>query len=283
MLAEDPTLTDTLRAAYVRHLLAFALVLDEIEHADKLAVVVRGQPDLERVILQQMSEALAAGKADRVYRTLARWLSNPLGFNGMYWVELTQRAALGYAEQLAKTKQIETLNAFLGHVRRNSGNIEIAPIIPRLIEIALPLAVEQRALAESIFVLAAGSLPASRWQRFLGIQPLLAQLPPSLSQFVAVLSGKEAPSPDLLVKVSGTFGDEWEPLLVIRLVEVALLTGRHELIERFGDRGAGAGGAVTVWQIQRSAAARGSRAASRKTRRCCAAKAPPRAACSKSC
>ena len=80
ILAEDPTINDTVRAAYVRHLLAFALVLDEIEHADKLAVVVRGQPDLESVILQQMSEALAAGKADRVYRTLARWLSNPMGF-----------------------------------------------------------------------------------------------------------------------------------------------------------------------------------------------------------
>ena len=230
VLAEDPTLTDALKAAYVRHLLAFALVLDEIEHADKLAVVVRGQPDLERVILQQMSEALAAGKADRVYRTLARWLSNPLGFNGMYWVELTQRAALGYAEQLAKAEQIEALNAFLGHARRNSGNVEIAPIIPRLIEIALPLAVENPVLAESVFVLAAGSLPGNRWQRFLGIKPLLAQLPPGLMQFVAVLSGQEAAQPDLLVKVAGTFGDEWQPLLVIRLVEAALLTGRHEVI-----------------------------------------------------
>ena len=230
VLAEDPTLTDALKAAYVRHLLAFALVLDEIEHADKLAVVVRGQPDLERVILQQMSEALVAGKADRVYRTLARWLSNPLGFNGMYWVELTQRAALGYAEQLAKAEQIEALNAFLGHARRNSGNVEIAPIIPRLIEIALPLAVENPVLAESVFVLAAGSLPGNRWQRFLGIKPLLAQLPPGLMQFVAVLSGQEAAQPDLLVKVAGTFGDEWQPLLVIRLVEAALLTGRHEVI-----------------------------------------------------
>ena len=63
ILAEDPTLTDTVRAAYVRHLLAFALVLDEIEHADKLAVVVRGQPDLESVILQQMSEALDRGQS----------------------------------------------------------------------------------------------------------------------------------------------------------------------------------------------------------------------------
>ena len=231
VLAEDPTLSDPLRASYVRHLLAFALVLDEIEHADKLAVVVRGQPDLERVILQQMSEALAAGKADRVYRTLARWLSNPMGFNGMYWVELTQRAALGYAEQLAKATQIETLNAFLRHVRRNSGNIETAPIIPRLIEIALPLAVQHQALAENVFVLAAGSLPANRWQRFIAIKPLLARLPPSLTVFLDLLTSKNPASPGLLAQVAGEFGDEWRSLLIIRLTEVALLSGRRDLID----------------------------------------------------
>ncbi|MEP7291018.1 MAG: hypothetical protein ABI835_04510 [Chloroflexota bacterium] len=231
VLAEDPTLSDSLRAAYVRHLLAFALVLDEIEHADKLAVVVRGQPDLERVILQQMSEALDAGKADRVYRTLARWLSNPLGFNGMYWVELTQRAALGYAEFLAKTEQIETLNAFLRHVRRNSSNIETAPIIPRLIEIALPLAVLSPPLAENVFVLAAGSLPAPRWQRFIALKPLLGRLPMSLTHLNSILTSKDPAPPDLLAQVAGEFGEEWEPLLIIRLTEVALLVGRRDLVD----------------------------------------------------
>jgi len=49
--------------------------------ADKLAVVVRGQPELERVILQQMSEALAVGKADRVYRTLYALALEPNGFS----------------------------------------------------------------------------------------------------------------------------------------------------------------------------------------------------------
>ncbi|MCC6802467.1 MAG: hypothetical protein IT319_06260 [Anaerolineae bacterium] len=231
VLAEDPTLPDTLRAAYVRHLLAFALVLDEIEHADKLAIVVRGQPDLESVILEQMNEALAAGKADRVYRTLARWLSNPLGFNGMYWVELTQRAAIAYSEALARGNQVETLNAFLKHVRRNSENVEIAPIIPHLIDIALPVAVRYQTLAENIFVLAAGSLPANRWQHFITLKPLLAQLPVSLSDLMDVLSGKDPAPPSLLAQVSGDFGDEWRPLLIIRLTEVTLLAGRRDLID----------------------------------------------------
>ena len=231
ILAEDPTINDTVRAAYVRHLLAFALVLDEIEHADKLAVVVRGQPDLESVILQQMSEALTAGKADRVYRTLARWLSNPMGFHGMYWVELTQRAALGYAESLAKANQIETLTAFLRHVRRNSNNIETSPIIPRLIEIALPLAVEHSSLAENVFVLAAGSLPANRWQRFIAIKSLLVRLPPSLSQLMMHLNGHDPAPAGLLAQVAGEFGEDWHSLLIIRLTEVALLVGRRDLVD----------------------------------------------------
>ncbi len=284
VLAEDPTLTDTLRAAYVRHLLAFALVLDEIEHADKLAVVVRGQPDLERVILQQMSEALAAGKADRVYRTLARWLSNPLGFNGMYWVELTQQAALGLRRAVGEDQADRHARRLLGaHApqQRQYRNRADHPAPDR-----------DRA--------AAGGRESARWRRvFLcwrrgrcrriagsvssASSRCWRSLPPILSQFVAVLGGKDAAAPDLLVKVAGMLGDEWRSLLVIRLVEVALLTGRHDLIERLGDCGAGAGSTVAVGQVQRSAAVAGSGAASRKTKRCCGGRAPPRAACCKSC
>lgn len=231
VLTEDPTLTEGIRAAYVRHLLAFALVLDEIEHADKLAVIVRGHPELERVILQQLSEALAAGKADRVYLTLSRWLSNPLGFNGMYWVELTQRAALAYAEGIAQSGNVAALNDFFRHIRRNAGNIEIMPIIPRLIEIALPMAAQQQTLAENIFVLAAGSLQANRWQRFITIKPLLTQLPASLTKFMNVLNGQEMAPPGLLAKVSGEFGADWESLLIIRMTEVALLAGRRDLVD----------------------------------------------------
>lgn len=233
ILAEDPTLTDELRAAYVRHLLAFALVLEEIEHADLLAVVVRGQPDLERVVLAQMSDALNTGKADRVYRTLSRWLSNPLGLSGMYWVELAQRAATAYAELLVKNGQIEVLNAFLRHCRRNRDNIEVTAIIPRLVEIGLPHATNHKGLAETIFTLAAASLPANRWQRFVALKPVVSQLPDKLKRCIGLLTGEiaEPPGAGAIVEAASALGDEWKSLLVLRLTELALLSGRLAMID----------------------------------------------------
>ncbi len=233
VLVEDPTLTDELRAAYIRHLLAFALVLDEIEHADVLAIVVRGQPDLERVIMKQMNDALAAGKAERVYRTLLRWLSNPIGFRGMYWNELAHRAAADYAEILARSSAVEALTAFLRHVQRYGSTIEAHLVIPRLIDIALPLAAKHKSLAETVFLLAASSLTAQRWRRILTIKPLLAQLPPQVAQLAAHLNGDvtEPPPPELLAQTAGALGDEWRPLLTIRLSELALHANRRDLLD----------------------------------------------------
>lgn len=233
ILAEDPTLDETTSAAYVRHLLAFALVLEEIEQTDLLSVVVRGKPALERVILQQMDDALVAGKADRVYRVLARWLSNPFGFNGMYWVEMTQKAAVAYAEQLANTGQIETLNAFLRHIRKNQWNVEVSGIIPRMIEVALPLVAHNDSLAANVFALGASALPGDRWRRFITLKPLLTRLPQSLSQLSAYLNNEDRTIPPvgLLAEIATEFGEEWRPLMITRLIEAALLAERRDLID----------------------------------------------------
>jgi hypothetical protein len=233
ILAEDPTLTDDLRAAYVRHLLAFALVLDEIEHADVLAVVVRGQPDLERVIMKQMTDALSSGRADRVYRTLLRWLSNPLGFKGMYWIELAQKAAAAYAEQLAKNGVGDALNAFLRHVQRSGSVIEGQNVIPRLIEIALPLAVQHQALSETVFLLGAHTLSGARWLKFASVKPLVARLPAAVGQLIACLTDESSPSapPGLLAQAAGALGDDAKPLLAIRFAELAMLSNRRDTLD----------------------------------------------------
>jgi len=232
-LAEDPTLTEELRAAYVRHLLAFTLALDEMSHADLLAVLVRGQPDLERVVLQQMNDALVNGKAEAVYKTLVSWLKNPTGFKGMYWLEVAHRAALAYAESLAAAGNVGELNSFLHEVSESGSELAINAILPQLSEIALPLGSRSRALAETVFLLAAGSLATDRWQTLLTDKALLAQLPAGLSYLMAYMNAEiagKAPS-GLLARAAAEFGEEWGGLLIIRLVEIVLLAGRNDLID----------------------------------------------------
>jgi hypothetical protein len=232
-LAEDPTLSEDLRAAYVRHLLAFTLALDEMSHADLLAVLVRGQPDLERVVLQQMNDALVNGKAEAVYKTLVSWLKNPTGFKGMYWLEVAHRAALAYAESLAAAGNVDGLNTFLHESSAAGSDLAINAILPQLTEIALPLGSRSRALAETVFLLAAGSLATDRWQTLLTDKSLLAQLPAGLSYLMAYMNGEiagKAPA-GLLARAGAEFGEEWGGLLIIRLVEIVLLAGRNDLID----------------------------------------------------
>lgn len=233
VLAEDPTLGEDLRVTYIHHLLAFALAMDGDESGDLLALVARGQPDLERAIIAEMSASLEEGKAEQVYRRVIEWRNRREGFRGMYWEELTQRAALANAEALALEGDPEALNAFLNQLRELMNPAELATIAPRLIEVTLPLSAQHRSLAETVFVLAATALPTERWQRMISSRSLLAQLPVSVAQLITYLSKQErnAPPPGLIAQVISDFDVRWRPLLFIRMIELVLLTERFDLLD----------------------------------------------------
>jgi len=233
VLAEDPTLTDELRVIYIRHLLAFALVLDDDENTDLLTVVAKGQPELERAILDEMRGALITGKGDRVYRRVSRWLGGQGGFKGMYWMDLLHRATIANAETLAKAGDTDGLNRFLLDIRAAPNASDFVPALPRLIEISLPLAGKHKELAETIFVLSATALPAEQLQRVAAVKPLMAQLPPSLTLLFNHLAGLEqtAPLDGLVAQAASDFSPQWRPLIAIRLTELIILAGRYDLLD----------------------------------------------------
>jgi hypothetical protein len=252
ILIEDNTLTDDLRALYVKHLMAFALALDDAEQSDLLATAVRGQPDLERVILSQMNDALTLGKADRVYNRLSRWMNNPLGFRGMFWIELLHRAALANADLLVRNNDVEGLNRLLQHVRTLSPDVQIDAIIPQMIQAALPLRSQSQALSITIFALAAQSLTTERWQKFLSLRQALP-LPRSLQHLLAYFNATPTdtdPAPTgLLSKVVAGFTEEWRSLMYIRLSEAAILFGRYSLLDELALGGL-AEAAMSTWGEQ---------------------------------
>ncbi len=233
VLAEDPTLSDELRVVYINHLLAFALVLDEDENTDLLTVVAKGQPELERTIIEAMRKALASGKHEMVYRRVTHWLTTPGGFKGMYWIDLLQRAALASAQSLVNAGDAVGLNQFLADVRAAPNAADFVPVLPQLIETSIPLASQDRNLAETVFALAATVLPAEQLQRVAAQPGLVAQLPQSVGVLLAQLSGQASGAmPDgLLARVVSDFGGHWRPLIAIRLSELVTLGGRYELLD----------------------------------------------------
>lgn len=233
VLADDPTLSEQLRFAYVRHLLAFALALDDESNAGLLLSIARGQPDLERTLLDELNAAIIEGKGNLVFRRVNHWLSESDGFSGMYWNDLLVRAGVANAELLAQAGDAEGLDAFLHEIRGSAHAEDFAPAMPLLVEISYGLAGMNRQLAQTVFALAASYLPADRLQRLVSARPLLAQLPPAMSQLLAfiTLGDRGQPPPGLLAQVISEFDHAWRPLLYIRLTEMVLLSGRFDLID----------------------------------------------------
>lgn len=233
ILAEDPTLTDDLRAAYGRHVLAFSLALGDMQHAEPVAVMLRQHPDMERALQQQLGDAVAEGKARMVYETLSRWLANPLGPVGTAWVELTHRAAVARMEELVKTRDVKAVNNFLETLHHASPGVEISRAVPKLIELALPLSVLDADLNLTLFLLAVNYLENDVLERLISSQKFTGQLPLSLTRLVPYITGDDpglCPS-GLLMDTAAAFGDRWRDLVLIRLAEIAVRSGRMDIVD----------------------------------------------------
>jgi hypothetical protein len=233
VLAEDPTLTDDLKIAYTRHLLAFALALGDVQHADPIAVMIRQQPDLEKALQEQFSEAIPTGKAGIVYEAIARWLANPLGPIGQDWVGLAHRAALTHTETLVKLRDVPGVNRFMEGIQTANPGTEISKVVPKLIEMALPLSVQDRDLNLTLFLLAVNHTDAELLRKLIGANRFIAGLPSSLARLAPYLTGQDAglaPS-GLLMDTAGSFGEDWRDLLVIRLCEIAVKSRRPDMVD----------------------------------------------------
>lgn len=233
VLAEDPTLSDELRGVYLRHLLAISLALDDTRPTDPVVPLLRQHEDLAQAALRFLADALGAGKAELVYATLTRWLGSAFAPQGDAWTALARRAALAHLEHLLQGGDVQAVNAFLEEVHDAPAALGIGAAASQIIDLTLPLAGRDRALAVTLFLLAANHADTDMLRRLLGAQRLLARLPKNLARLAPYLDGSDptpAP-PGLLADVCAGFGDQWAHLVLMRLAEIALLAGRHDLLD----------------------------------------------------
>ena len=233
VLAEDPTLSDELRRVYLRHMLALSLALDDTRPTDPVVPLLRQHDDLAQEALRFLEDALAAGKAELVYATLTRWLGSAFGPQGDAWTGLACRAALAHLEHLLQGGDVQAVNAFLEEIHDAPSALGVGAAARQMIDLALPLAARDRGLAVTLFLLAANHADSDVLRRLLGTQRLLARLPTNVARLAPYLDGSDpAPAPPgLLADVAAGFGDQWSHLVLIRLAEIALLAGRHDLLD----------------------------------------------------
>ena len=233
ILSRDPTLEDDLRRIYASHLLSLSLAMDDMQHADPVAVLFQYDPELEQQARNQLQEALVDGKIELIYNTLVRWLGNPMGPQGREWIDMAHQAALAYMDQLGKDGDMQAINTFLTDVQSVDPGVEINRVVPRLVEMALPLSLRHQPLAQTIFLLAINYLDVDILLNLLKSPRYVVQLPKPFQRAVPYLDGSNpnlAPE-GLLTAASKAFGDEWQPPVLIRLAEVAFRANRLDLLD----------------------------------------------------
>ena len=231
ILANDPTLTDELRLSYARHLMSFSMALGQLQHAEPLGIMLRQNKELADTALRQLQQAMKKGASGDIYDLLEKWLGNPLGPQGKEWVDLTHTAAFTYLNDVIDGGDTEEMASFLRDVDLAGATVVADKLLPRLIEISLPLAVMDPELARTIFVIGAKQMPAADLMKLISTPTFLDHMPDAFKRFVRALKNASTlPMLKILPEAAKDFEAE-RVLIVLRLAELALERGRYELFD----------------------------------------------------
>jgi hypothetical protein len=222
ILAEDPTLSDELRALYAGHLVKFSLAMRDMTLADPVAMLLREDSQLERIIWRQMEQSLNEGQGWLLHETLIKWITNPLGPQGQDWVDLTHRAGLSRLKKLVDEQDSDGIGDFLKDLQSADDSLHVERIIQPVLRFVLPLSGDSH-IAENVFLLALKYLDPDAFKRLMNQDKFRERLNPNIIRAWGVLNSetKTAQAGEILVKASRSFGETWEGVVLLRFCEIA--------------------------------------------------------------
>jgi len=233
ILREDPTLSDDLRLAYARHLLAFALALNDTASADVIPAVAVTSPTIAAAISEQLTAAIEAGQASAVTALLDRWLRRIPEASALRWHAILHQAAAAHLAGLLEQDDLGPAIRFLNEAQAAPPTLRFRQALPELLRLAQRPARTHTRLAEAVFLTAVEVLPAGDLYRLLGDSELVNQLPTPLQTALTYLQPvprRDAP-PHVLDHGARAFGEGHRMLILTRLVEWAMFLQRPELVD----------------------------------------------------
>jgi len=230
ILREDPTLSDELRLAYTRHLLAFALALNEPESADLIPTSAVANQALATAVTEQLQ---AAAQHGGVYHLLDRWVLRVPESASPSWITLLHKSAQHHLNDLLQRPDPKPALEFLAHLRALPPALRFAEVMSDLV---LALQVPARSnptLARELFLLAVESMPPGELFRLLGDAELVCQLPEPTQVALSHLQPepRHPAPPHVLDMGARVFGDGRRMLILARLAEWAMYLRRSELVD----------------------------------------------------
>lgn len=232
ILREDPTLSDELRQVYVRHLLAFAIALNEPDSADVIPTVCVTNAAIAQAVIEQLRAALQNEQATIVFELLERWLLRIPEAAALQWHTLLQGAAKFRLQELLKRGQAKPAMEFISHVQNSEPTLRLKDVAPDLIRLSFQAARANARLAQLVFLTAVDVLPAGELYRILGDPQFAQHLPPAMKKALEYLQPepRHPIPPQVLAQAAVEFGEQ-KVLVLVRLTEWAIYLQRAELVD----------------------------------------------------
>lgn len=233
VLREDPTLPDDMRQVYVRHLLAFALALNEPDSADVVPAQCAINADVTASVVTQLRTAIQNGQSWTVFCLLERWIVRVHEGTLVDWSTLLYAAVRAHLRELIHDRQFDRIIEILAYLQTAPPALRVRDMLPEILRITAEPARAHPSLARSVFLLAVESAHIGDLHQLLTDAAFVAQLPQPMQVAAAFLQPDPRPGPPAQVLDSGArvFGDGKRMPVLARLVELAIVLRRPELID----------------------------------------------------
>lgn len=232
ILQEDPTLSDELRQVYVRHLLAFALALNEPDSADVIPTVCVTNQEIVRSVSDQLQTSIENGQSRTVYALLERWLLRIPEASANPWHPILHAAAKQHFKDLLSSDSGQAIQ-FMNSMQQAQPGLRLNDVIPDLIRSAIQAGRTDPQMARAVFLMAITALPGGELRRIFTDEPFMRQLPREIQVAVSYLqpTPRTPVPPHVLDQGARVFGDGQRMPVLARLVEYAMFLQRPELLD----------------------------------------------------
>lgn len=233
ILQEDPTLPDDLRQVYARHLLAFALALDEPDSVDIIPSVAITSEGVARAVVQQLTLSVNDGQAAIVYDIMRRWLLHVPEASELGWHPLLRSAARRILTVLLEQNRLQEAVRWIMALLGEPTKLQLNSVFSDLIGIAWRPAQRHTELAHAVLLLAVESLAAGQLHRMLSYPEFVRRLPEPMQTALTYLQpeSRQLAPPHVLDNAARSLGENRRLPVLARLVEWAVLLRRTELVD----------------------------------------------------
>lgn len=232
VLAEDPTLTDDLREKYTLHIMNMSLAMEEMQHADPIAVTLHTHPSLAPPVLAMLRGALDDGTGYLVFEMLLRWLESPLSPRGPEWVRLLHQSMMQELDVLIEEDDLEGVLEWLDDACQIDPSMQIEPLVMQVVDRLIPLVDEEADLSPRMLVLAMNTLDRPRVQTLLKHPKFVRNLPADIKKYLATLrQGQTRISPGTLTRAADATGEASRDHALVMFAEMAHDAGQLQVFD----------------------------------------------------